>query len=70
MWEDFSSLAEEHAGKWMIWESVPTEASVARLAEMGIQSTVYNPCGNVPASGDFFTEMARNVDMLARALKK
>lgn len=45
----------------MIWEDEPLPESVERLEKMGIQSVVYDPCGNRPDDGDFMTVMNSNV---------
>jgi zinc transport system substrate-binding protein len=45
----------------MIWEDQPLPEVVTRLGEMGIRSLVFRPCGNRPASGDFFSIMAESV---------
>lgn len=50
-----------HPAGWMIWEGTPDGASVEKLTALGIQDTVFDPCGNQPASGDFMTVMQQNV---------
>jgi zinc transport system substrate-binding protein len=47
--------------RWMIWENEPLPATVQKLATVGIGSTVFNPCGNVPERGDFLTIMRANI---------
>ena len=68
MWEELATLLEQFPAKWMVWEGTPIEQNVTRLGELGLQSTVYAPCGNVPEDGDFLTIMEKNVENLARAL--
>jgi zinc transport system substrate-binding protein len=34
---------------------------------VGIQSLVFDPCGNTPESGDFMTVMNANVEALEKA---
>jgi zinc transport system substrate-binding protein len=48
----------------MIWEGEPKPESVAKLKAMGIDSIVYDPCGNRPETGDFLTVMKQNVKNL------
>ncbi len=45
----------------MIWEGEPLQKSVAKLKEMGIESVVFDPCGNRPDSGEFISVMKSNV---------
>ncbi|MHC4401680.1 MAG: metal ABC transporter substrate-binding protein [Planctomycetota bacterium] len=66
MWTELEQLLAEHPAKWMIWEGAPMEQTVAKLAEMGIRSTVFHPCGNVPAEGDYLSVQRRNLTSLDR----
>ena len=59
--QDLQKLLSTHPAKWMIWEGEPAKESVAKIAAIGLQSTVFDPCANVPASGDFLTVMKANV---------
>ena len=61
---EFNGILTRHQAHWMIWEGAPVQASVNKLKTLGIDSIVFNPCGNVPAQGDFMTVMQRNVDNL------
>ncbi len=51
----------------MIWEGEPVKESVERLKIMGIESLVFDPCGNVPDRGDFMSVMQQNVENLKAA---
>lgn len=73
MWEpnedpgerEFQHLQEtmqEHPARWMIWEGEPLAASVEKLENMGISSTVFAPCMNRPQTGDFMGVMRQNVE--------
>jgi zinc transport system substrate-binding protein len=53
----------------MIWEGEPMQKSVDKLKESGINSLVFDPCGNRPAKGDFLTVMQDNIENLRRAYK-
>jgi zinc transport system substrate-binding protein len=63
----FKEILKRHPAKWMIWEGQPVQASVDRLKELGVDSLVFDPCGNVPDQGDFMTVMRGNVDNLRKA---
>lgn len=64
---ELQALLAKHPAKWMIWEGEPAGESVAKLAALGLQSVVFDPCGNRPEQGDFFTVMAANVAALEKA---
>ncbi len=65
MWTRLQRLLAEHPARWMIWETPPAKSIVARLAELGIECAVVDPCGNVPAKGDYLAIQRRNVESLA-----
>jgi zinc transport system substrate-binding protein len=69
MWTHLEEIVKEHPAKWMIWEGEPLPQSVAKLKEMGIESVVFDPCGNRPDSGDFISVMKSNVANLKRIFK-
>jgi zinc transport system substrate-binding protein len=54
----------------MLWESDPSDENVQRLEELGLQSTVFDPCGNRPATGNFLGVMTRNVDNMDRLFSR
>ena len=66
MWEEYEELAGRHPARWMIWEADPSAETASRLRQHGVESAVFDPCANVPASGDYMQVMRRNVDNLAR----
>jgi zinc transport system substrate-binding protein len=68
-WRQLSQLANEHGAGWMVWEGVPLAATANRLAEMGIESVVFDPCGNTPEEGDFMTVMRRNAEELKKVFQ-
>jgi len=59
-WEHLQELLRSHPAKWMLWEGEPLEETVAGLATIGVESVVFNPCGNRPDEGDYLTVMAAN----------
>ncbi len=63
------AVLKQHPSKWMIWEGEPVQASVDKLKTFGVDSLVFDPCGNVPDQGDFMTVMRHNVDNLVKAIK-
>ena len=64
---DLNGVLAGHRARWMIWEGEPTKENVEKLAALGLQSVVFDPCGNVPESGDFMTVMQANVTALEKA---
>lgn len=66
-WEELLNILKNHPAKWMIWEANPNPASVARLKSIGVNSLVFDPCGNIPDQGDFLTVMRQNVENLKMA---
>lgn len=58
---DLQKLLSTHPAKWMIWEGEPAKESVAKIAALGLKSTVFEPCGNTPGSGDWLSVMTANV---------
>ena len=69
MWTQLEGILKEHPAKWMIWESEPLQESVSKLKEMGIESVVFDPCGNRPERGDFLSVMRQNVENLKGIFK-
>lgn len=65
--EDLKAILAKHPAKWMIWEGEPAKESVAKLDSIGLKSLVFDPCGNVPDSGDFITVMKANAEALEKA---
>jgi zinc transport system substrate-binding protein len=65
MWARLQRLLTEHPARWMIWEDRPAESIIARLAEMGVECALFDPCGNAPAEGDYLATQRRNADSLA-----
>jgi len=69
MWRQLKLLLKDHRAQWMIWEAEPLEESVVKLREMGIESIVFNPCGNTPDDGDFMSVMRENMENLKDIFK-
>lgn len=67
-WTELAQLLKSHEAKWMIWEGEPGQETVTRLREMGIESVVFAPCGNLPEDGDYLTVMRENLNVLSKAV--
>ncbi len=67
-WEDLRQILEDHPAAWMIWEAEPLAESRQRLADKGIDSVVFDPCSNVPVSGDLLSTMQNNFKQLQRVM--
>lgn len=63
---DLKKLVADHPAKWMIWEGEPAKESVAKVQTLGLQSIVFDPCGNTPESGDWLSVMKDNVAALEK----
>jgi zinc transport system substrate-binding protein len=61
---ELQSILKDHPAKWMIWEGEPDPASIAKLESIGINSFVFDPCGNAPGQSDFLSVMRKNVENL------
>jgi zinc transport system substrate-binding protein len=68
-WRDLDALLGEHPATIMVWEGAPAGGTAAALAERSIRVSVFEPCGNVPESGDYFDTMQRNIASLREALE-
>jgi zinc transport system substrate-binding protein len=69
-WRELRRILTRHPAKWMIWEGAPVQATVGGLKTFGVNSLVFNPCGNVPEKGNFLSVMDRNAENLCAAFKK
>jgi len=62
--DELRHLLEHDGASWMVWEGEPLPETVASLESLGVQSVVYDPCGNPPDQGDFMTVMTANAAAL------
>lgn len=60
-WHDLEHLFGQQENKIMLWEDTPNEKIQAELDKRGIQSIVFNPCGNRPVQSDFLAMMQGNI---------
>lgn len=68
-WAELEGILKDHPAKWMLWERAPATESIERLRRLGVESIVFDPCGNRPEAGDFFTQMMENAENLIRAFQ-
>ncbi len=61
MWRELADILETHHADVMLWEDEPLPQVKQALADKGIKSVVFNPCGNRPDEGDFMSVMQANV---------
>jgi len=66
-WQELDRLLAQHPARWMVWEGTPDPATVAELEKRGLNSVVFDPCGNVPEEGDYLTIMRENLRRLSEA---
>lgn len=68
-WEALQSVLQTHAATWMLWEGNPLPVVAEKLQALGVESLVFDPCGNTPAQGDFLSVMQQNVARLQQAFQ-
>ena len=66
---ELKNILKQHPAKWMIWEGDPIKGSGAKLKALGVNSLVFDPCGNTPDTGDYLDVMRRNVGNLENAFR-
>ena len=64
MWNELRALLRDHPARVMLWEDVPLRETARQLGELGVESVVFNPCGNRPAEGDYLSVMRENAAAL------
>ncbi len=70
MLAELKELLLEHQAKWMVWEGEPLPDAVQLLKGLGMESIVFDPCGNTPDEGDYLTVMQSNVQELRRVFAR
>jgi len=66
-WQRLEKMLTDHPAKWILWEGEPLPEVVNKLKSIGVKSLVYDPCGNVPAKGDFLDVMLQNIKNMKAA---
>jgi len=61
---ELNRILKEHPAQWMIWEGKPMKESAEKLKTIGVDSLVFDPCGNIPDQGDFLSVMRQNIENL------
>jgi zinc transport system substrate-binding protein len=67
-WAIFKDKLKHYPGKIMLWEGPPLPEVADKLTNVGIKVVVFNPCGNLPQSGDFISIMKQNIENLKAVL--
>lgn len=65
--DELKTLVATHPARWMVWEGEPAQESVEKIKALGLQSVVFDPCGNTPGKGDFLSMMNANVMAMEKA---
>lgn len=63
-WRELAAVTREHPARWLLWEAEPLPEIDRALRERGIESRVFDPCGDTPAEGDFLAVMRANAERL------
>ncbi|CAN5665666.1 N/A [soil metagenome] len=58
---ELKGILADHPAKWFVWEGEALEASTVKLKVLGVESVVFNPCGNTPMSGNWLAVMKDNL---------
>ena len=66
-WRALEALLVRRPSRWMLWESEPLPVTKERLAALGVNIVVFDPCANLPPSRDFLQVMRDNVSNLSRS---
>ena len=64
---ELRNILKKHPARWMIWEGKSVNASVEKLKSVGVNSLIFDPCGNIPDKGDFMSVMRENLANLRTA---
>lgn len=64
-WIDLANLLREHPAKLMIWEGTPLDSAREKLAQMGVDSVIFSPAGNLKGVTDYFEMMDNNLGRIA-----
>ncbi|MDH4020577.1 MAG: metal ABC transporter substrate-binding protein [Xanthomonadales bacterium] len=60
-WIGFGNLLREHPATLMLWEASPIDSVKNKLEQLGVVSMEFNPAGNLPDQGNYFSVMNQNV---------
>ena len=69
-WAELKEILKEHPAQWMIWEGTPNPSTVDELKKSGPDSLTFDPCSNVPETGDYLSVMRDNALNLKKAFSR
>lgn len=64
-WRELESMVARSKRNLMLWEGQPNKNIENKLHEFNIDVLVFDPCGTMPAKGDFMSVMKDNMDRIA-----
>jgi zinc transport system substrate-binding protein len=70
MWAELKELLQQHSATWMVWEGESLGSTANQLAELGLTSIVFDPCGNTPRDDDYLATQQKNLTALAKVYSK
>lgn len=65
---ELKEILKQHQATIMIWEGEPEESTRKTLEELGLQSVVFDPCGNHPGEGNFLDVLKKNTAHIEKVL--
>jgi zinc transport system substrate-binding protein len=68
-WQALEQWLAERPERWMLWEAQPLQATREKLEARGVAILVFAIAGNRPTSGDFFSTMRDNLEVLRHTLR-
>jgi len=70
-WRELESVLESHPAKVMLWESEPLPEVAKRLAELGLECVVFDPCAGFPEGArDLLDVLQVNSEALEKAFQQ
>jgi zinc transport system substrate-binding protein len=64
-WKGLETIVDKSQENLMLWEGQPNKKTENKLRELNIDILVFDPCGNMPAEGNFFDVMGGNLKRIA-----
>lgn len=65
-WKELETIMDWPRKNLMLWEGHPITKTENKLLELNIDILVFDPCGNMPAKGDFLSVMKDNMDRTSK----
>jgi zinc transport system substrate-binding protein len=63
-WDNLQHIVANHKASMMIWEGQPSDEIKAKVKDIQLPYTVFNPCANKPDKGDFMDVRNQNVEWI------